>query len=359
MRQRTFFGVVFSFLIAVPLFALEDAERDALLDPIPVRDQFLLSNGFFFFEPESARVLLAGESTFDMHFAESNTFAKSNWITRSLVGDTSRMSGAAALAQPRYSYVTSMFLVDGSTHRMTLSYRRGIGSNLQLGIAIPVGMIGGGWSDGAVEATHRALRIGNDVRDALQRNREVVYLRSGSTTYFRDHSDGAALGDIALTAKYELPALEDPGLAMAVMAAVELPTGDAGALYGSGSLDGGVQLMLTRDLRYARLHASLGLLRLGANRPLGTPSQIIISDTIGASRLLTERTAAVAQITISESPFRTLGMRELRRRSYQLTLGARHAWPGGIVVYGGLIENVATFENGADAAMQWGISKRF
>ena len=37
----------------------DDDDNLSLLNPLPVRDQFLLNNGFYFFEPEGARVLPA------------------------------------------------------------------------------------------------------------------------------------------------------------------------------------------------------------------------------------------------------------------------------------------------------------
>ncbi len=63
--------------------AAQEAElQGVLLDPLPIRDQFLLGNGFFSFEPEGARVLEIGEWRLDVHHADANTFSKSSWISR-------------------------------------------------------------------------------------------------------------------------------------------------------------------------------------------------------------------------------------------------------------------------------------
>src|ERR1700737_2825287 len=74
---------------------------DDLRAPLPIRDQFLLSNGFFFFEPERARVLGEGESIMMFSAADSNTFAKSAWINHHAFGETTRMSAASELAASR------------------------------------------------------------------------------------------------------------------------------------------------------------------------------------------------------------------------------------------------------------------
>src|ERR1700757_2538837 len=77
-------------------------EREALLAPLPVRDQFLLSNGFFFFTPESMRALPEATWSVSLSSADSNTFAKSEWISHSLEGRTTREQALAVLSDPRF-----------------------------------------------------------------------------------------------------------------------------------------------------------------------------------------------------------------------------------------------------------------
>src|SRR5437763_12906736 len=107
---------------------------DTLLAPLPIRDQFLLSNGFLFFEPEQARVLDENESQFSLIAADSNTFAKSAWINRSLTGHKERASVQAELSDSRFHLGGPIFLVVGGTPRLELQRRRGCGDNLELGL---------------------------------------------------------------------------------------------------------------------------------------------------------------------------------------------------------------------------------
>lgn len=350
-------------LLVICVLALPAAgqERDPadVLGPLPVRDQYLLSNGFFFFEPESARVLDDNAWLVDIHGADSNTFAKSRWISHNLEGDTDRRTGRQTLALIRMDKGQSIFLVDGETHRTTITAHRGLGANLEVGIAVPFATISGGSSDAFIERFHAIFHLGDNQRVAMQRNHETVYLRTDDRTYFRERPSGAHLGDIALSAKYELPALEDPNLALSVQGALELPTGNAQTLDGSGSLDGGVQLLATRDYGRSRVHASAGVLLLGHNGPLGTKTQFVITDSIGISHLIAGRTSATAQVTISQSPFRTIGAPELTRRSYQMTLGLQHAIGRSLTAYAGVVENLITYQNSADAGLIWGIARRF
>src|SRR5258706_13285319 len=119
--------LLFALLLSGAALAQETELRDAILDPMPVRDQFLLSNGLLSFEPEGPRVLEIGEWAFDLHHADSNTFSKSNWISHSLSTETrnQREQGATILADPRYQLRDSVFLIDGETHRVTLGLPRG------------------------------------------------------------------------------------------------------------------------------------------------------------------------------------------------------------------------------------------
>jgi len=347
------------FVMALSSSAFAQLDHDALLAPLPIRDQFLLNNGFFFFEPEQASVLSPADSAVSLTAADSNTFAKSEWISHSLTAQTGRVAAATELASSRFRGTGPLFLADGETHRLELSLRHGFANHLELGITLPVTRIGGGWTDRLIELTHHALGIGNANRGALRENSESVYIATDSLIYMRNRSAGYGLGDIALTGKYELTALEDRKVKMALAGGVELPTGDARKLEGSGSVDAGVQLIMSRDLSSSRVHISMGMLRLGSDRPLGTQAQIVITNTIAAARMINDRTSAALQLTISECPFRHLGMIELTRHSNQLSAGIQRQFGRSMVAWAALIENVLSYENSADAGIAWGVSKRF
>lgn len=332
---------------------------DDLRAPLPIRDQFLLSNGFFFFEPERARVLGQDESVVMISAADSNTFAKSDWINRRAFGETGRMSQSSELAGSRVRIGAPIYLVDGETQRAELSMRHGFGRNFELGLTIPFCRTAGGWSDGLIEGVHRTLSIGNANRNAFPRNSETVALQNGTTEYVRTQSGSFAPGDIAIAGKYELSFFEERHIAMSLSAAVELPTGSVATLNGSGSFDGGFQVLASRDIGRTTVHAALGMLRLGGNRQLGTKAQTLVTDTVGISRLLTNQTSAIAQLTVSESPFRNIGITEFTRRTYQLSIGMQHRFGHSLIAYAALIENVLTYENSADAGLAWGIARRF
>jgi hypothetical protein len=353
-------AVIFALLIAASAAGQEAELRDALLEPLPIRDLYLLGNGFYSFEPESPRVLDIGEWRVDVHHAEAATFTKSNWISISVGANapTQRVDPLKELQDPRYQNRDALFLVHGMTHRTTFGIRRGLGSHVEVGVAIPVTRIDGGWSDAIVESVHHGLGLGNAGRNGFVQNVEAIYVRTPGVLYVRDHSAGYAIGDIALTGKYELARLEDQKLSLAVTGSVELPTGNADTLDGSGSIDAGARLIATRKLGGGDLTGSFGVIRLGRNKPLGLKSQLLVTSSLAYSHTVTSRTALALQLTVSETPFRQYHFPELNRRSYMLAIGAQHAMHG-LVFHAAFIENVVVFENSADAGLQWGISKRF
>jgi hypothetical protein len=291
--------------------------------------------------------------------ADSNTFAKSAWINHHAFGETTRMSPADELAGSRAQVGRPIYLVDGEMQRTELSMRRGFGRDFELGLTVPISRTSGGWSDALIEGVHHMLSIGNANRNAYPRNSEIIVLQNGTTQYVRDRPGSFGVGDIAITGKYELSLFEDRHISMSISGAVELPTGNAYALNGSGSLDEGLQVLASRDFGRTTVHATLGILRQGSNRQLGTAAQSLITDTVGVSRLLSEESAAVAQLTVSESPFRNIGIAEFNRRTYQLSIGMQHRIGRSMIAYAALIENVLTYENSADAGLAMGVARRF
>src|SRR6266487_1919927 len=87
------------------------AQESELRAPLPIRDQFLLSNGFFFFTPERARVLAEDESVVMISAADSNTFAKSAWLSHRTFDQTTRMSPENELAGPQAQVGAPLYVV--------------------------------------------------------------------------------------------------------------------------------------------------------------------------------------------------------------------------------------------------------
>jgi hypothetical protein len=125
---------------------------------------------------------------------------------------------------------------DGETHRLALVADYGIGSDLELGLEIPVGSHQGGFLDDFIKDWHSAFSLPQSGRTRAEDDQlEYSYSRPGGG--FSLQSAQAGLGDIALRAAWQL--WRDPGRArsVALRASLKLPTGQASRLLGSGSTD--------------------------------------------------------------------------------------------------------------------------
>jgi hypothetical protein len=357
LRFRSLLLSIAILTVAMAGGAQEAVDNDLLTRPLPIRDQFLLNNGFYFFEPESAFVLSQRGWSAEVHLDDSNTFATSRLLGNSIEGASVRSRAVDKLTTPPLNALDHVYFADGETHRLTFSVHHAITERLELGVTVPVSTIGGGWQDALVEKFHDAFGLGRNARWSLTRNSETVYLASGSTRYFQNGSSGTELGDVALTAKYQLTQPSNDRVAYAIAGGVELPTGSAKKLAGSGSLDGGVQAIATRKMRFGILNASLGVLFLGPDRTLGTKRVAILTDTVGFTHLLTGATSVTIQLTSSPSPFRDSGFIELKRRSNQLSTGIEHRIGTRTAFHIAAIENLFTFENSADFGFSFGIRR--
>ncbi len=93
---------------------------------------------------------------------------------------------------------------------------------------------------------------------------------------------------------------------------------------------------------------------------LGEPDPVRDVDwsPIGVSRELSlgPKMSGLAQLTISESPFRDLALDELARASFQVTLGFKKVVWTKHVIFVGLTENVASFNSSPDIGFHIGLT---
>jgi hypothetical protein len=163
--------------------------------------------------------------------------------------------------------VRETILLDGETTRMTLGGRYGLSKDVELGVAIPALVHGGGFLDGFIINYHDLFGFPQGGRDQAPRNRlRYRYSRDGVEKLKLD-SSGSGLGDISLMAGYQLyhDANRYP-LAVALRASVKLPTGDSASLNGSGSTDVSVWITASADsplpLGHATLYTAGGLMAM-------------------------------------------------------------------------------------------------
>jgi len=149
-------------------------------------------------------------------------------------------------------------LLDGETTRLTLGGRYGLAKGWELGVAIPALVHGGGFLDDFLIDYHDLFGFPQGGRDQAPRNRLLYRYSRDGVEKLKIDSSGSGLGDVSLTAGYQLyhDANEYPR-AVALRASVKLPTGDSAALNGSGSTDAAVWISASDDYRLPLGHATL------------------------------------------------------------------------------------------------------
>lgn len=250
-----------------------------------------------------------------------------------------------------------LFHLDGELYRTDLSIRRGISERLDVGLTIPFVTIDGGVADEAIEQFHMDLDLRDDPRPAVPRDRVQVYLRRGEFERFVDRETGSGMGDAILSARWR--AVSEGLVRVTAVGMLKLPTGDADALRGTGGVDLGAQLVVSRAWSRMRLYGQGGVLLLQRAPVLGTPDQVLFAGVIGSEVWFGSRAAAVVELSGTQNPLRKLEIDELEEDVFGFHLGLQVRLNDRVMTFVGLTENIVNFRNSVDVALRAGVVTRF
>lgn len=330
--------------------------------PLRIRDQFLLGMGFLAFDPVSADIQPKGGWQLDLINTITNTFAHSSVIEGELEARDQRDS--LTLSQLRAIDAADsgdgIFQLDGELYRTAIAVRRGLGKGSQIELVLPILNFQGGIVDSTIEGFHDTFGFGQAGRTGVAKDDFLAYARSSRAELFLDRAPGIRLGDVVIGSKLDLLRRSpERRFKLALETLVKLPTGDESELASSGSTDLGAQVLMTRYFDKACLHTSFGLLYLGEWEELGTPSQLLPSLMAAYERALGPKSSGLAQLTVSESPFRDLELDELAETSIQVTLGFKRVLWERQVLFVGFTENIQNLNNTADVGFHVGLTQTF
>ncbi len=330
--------------------------------PLRIRDQFLLGMGFLGLDPVSADIVEKGKWQVDFIETVTNTWALSEVVESALEGRSER--GPVTLDQFRSLESDQpdggVFLVDGELYRTAVAVRRGLGKGVQFEVVLPILSFQGGVFDSVVEDFHKAFGFSQVGRKGAPKDSFLIYSGSQRGEFFLEGDPGLALGDVVLGVKFAVSkGSKLPRYKLALEALVKLPTGEEEPLLSSGGTDLGTQLLLTRYYAKSCLHASLGLLYLDESKQLRTDTQLLPTGMVAWERSLGPKTSGLAQLTVSESPFRDLDLDELARATSQVTLGLKQVVRTKYVLFVGLTENISTFNSSPDIGFHVGLTSIF
>lgn len=165
-------------------------------------------------------------------------------------------------------------LLDGESLRLALSGRCGIGRNVDIGVDVPFWVAGGGFLDGFIEGYHSTFGFPNGGRELAPKNRLLYRYRRDGVTLLNREESGQGPGDVSLSGGWQIYTGADQMRHVSVRASIKLPTGDAGALRGSGSTD--LAVWLVGDLGHQFFPGQLKL--FGAAGAMGMTKGRVLPD---------------------------------------------------------------------------------
>jgi hypothetical protein len=151
--------------------------------------------------------------------------------------------------------------LDGETWRLSLSARHGITAWLEAGLELPLLFLGGGVLDPVIAGWHELWGMGSHGRDEAPTGRLDYSYRDRGQELVAVRAPQRGIGDVRLFGAVTLFRPEDGAREVALRGSLELPTGDAARLLGSGSVDAALSVDVVE--RSLGSHGIIGFGRMG------------------------------------------------------------------------------------------------
>lgn len=206
---------------------------------------------------------------------------------------------------------------------LNFRYRRTVPGDIELGVDLPLVRATAGFLDRPLAWYHRASGFPDYNRNTRPDNAFLYELKRNGMPVVMGENDKAGLGDLRVAAKKQLLADE---LMVSVMGTVELPTGDAKAGYGNGSVDGGVALLMDKHLgQDAVWYANLGAVFPGDLKAYQTVRLRNYGYAgTGLEALVRPSLSLIGQVSVQTSPYPRTDISQIDRAAMLLALGGRY-----------------------------------
>ncbi|MFQ5876597.1 MAG: DUF3187 family protein [Acidobacteriota bacterium] len=252
------------------------------------------------------------------------------------------------------------FYIDGETMRAVLDAGVGVGSRFEIGLEIPFLLHSGGGVDSFIESYHDRFGFPDGGRPAFVSDRFAVgYVGDGESVFIDRAPGGFHLGDVVLSGRAGLVRGDRRRPAVAASASVKLPTGDPGDMFGSGSTDYGVSILVTQPLGRTTLHGGYAFTAVGEwetapELPLSDSRSLFLAYAFAA----TPRTTLIGQWLRSSGPFQFRSGNDLGRVANEVAVGFRHLNRHDLALEWAFIENLNGDFNTPDVGIFVGLSLR-
>lgn len=326
-----------------------------------LRSLFLLDLPFLHWgEPAEARE--ARRLAFGLGLGYGNTFSHT-WHPKAIHQELGRLGKPFDRAEAETLHLRhpedGIAFLDGEVTRLSLTAAYGLSPRLSLAVEVPLLSFTALLVDGAIEGFHGLFTTGDGQRPAFSRGRfQLVLQRPSGALLVDDGTPSPGLGDVTASASYRR-ALPD-GTRLSVDVAVKLPTGDASAYRGSGSLDLG--LLVSAGKRFGGgtwgVRLDGGIVAPGPFRGAG-PLTLGVSPFLRGALVLDARLGGRTTLStfavVEESPFRRDDLDDAATPSVEVGLGLSRRLGAKGSLYLTLVENVPRFGDAPDVAVSLGL----
>ncbi|MES2488403.1 MAG: DUF3187 family protein [Pseudomonadota bacterium] len=249
---------------------------------------------------------------------------------------------------------TESITVDGETSAFALSWRQGIGNNLELSARLPVLIVGGGFMDNFIDNWHKTFGLPDGGRPLAQNDvRQITYIANGNPVV-EVRQSGTTLGDIELAAGWKL------GDGAALRGMVKLPTGSDSKLTG-GNWGGAVWGDFA--LPFATGSSWDGFASLGATVAQKTDAlkdqqrNAAVFGGVGLGYFVTQNLELRSQLYAHSALYKNTDLDGLKKPGMQLTFGGSYRWSPKVSMDMFIQEDVVT-DSSPDFSLHLGLTYR-
>jgi hypothetical protein len=261
---------------------------------------------------------------------------------------------------------TDIYTLDYETLRFLFAAEYGITDAFRVGLALPVARRGGGVLDSFVEDFHSTFGLNDTDRKGVAKNQHRIryHTTDGGTVDIGESGETLNVEDLVLSARYQW-AIEEAILpAIALAAAVGLPTGPRADLLGSGHPGVAADLAISkgffahddpRDGRWIYAYAGVEIAYYGPETVGGLDLTQAEFALFGALEIhFVPRVSAIGQVLMISGS--THDLPNFDRPTFELAVGFKgEVVENMLAVEIGVVENIINLDPSADVTFHLGV----
>jgi len=242
-------------------------------------------------------------------------------------------------------------ILDGETYRLNLMFRHGLKQSIlgmkgvEVGIDIPFVSHRGGTLDGFIRKWHDVFGMTNSERDQFQNNQLRYQYRRNGVTAFRMLNTSSSIGDIRLSAAWQLTChRSDETDCSALRASLKLPTGKAEKLSGSGGFNFSLAHTTSRTYQRYTFHYGGGLQINGRSDLLDEQQKNLVGFASAGVNYQPERfpwMVLKAQLDGNSAMYDSV-LKNLGSNSVQINVGGSILFSANTALDIGVVEDIVT-----------------